>query len=231
MVPTNNKEKDKKAKELEKLIKEQKADTTKYITPYIIPIGHILNPIDGLRGGPDLVTQFKRDVTGLGFGDTNLPLKFAEGTPQGDCQQANTPERSSRGTESRQEWQPPISGPPDYVISIQIPGWKYNPELRCIRRVFKETNQGLELDVEESLSWLCPHLSDRKLERKLLQEEGSYNNINNQKVMQEMYERVSAKRPMLDNNPFYTVMGSKEKQAAEKKQAQSAAQETDSGQK
>ncbi len=114
--------------------------------------------------------------------------------------------RESRNGEQNRDY-PAVdpSPPPSYVITAQIPSWSYNPEIRCIRRVFKETNQGIELDVKETISWLGAHLADSALERKAVETEGSFDNINNQKVMQEMYERVKAGKSMLQNSQFYNT--------------------------
>ena len=81
------------------------------------------------------------------------------------------------------------------IIEIDGRKWEYHtddktPESR--RRVFIERNQLIELDVETSLMWLSAGSGSDRYEsvKSQLEKEASLDNINNQLLLQLMYERV-----------------------------------------
>lgn len=107
--------------------------------------------------------------------------------------------RPSHASRRREHEYAPTINLPDYVVSniIEIDGrkWEYHtddktPESR--RRVFIERNQLIELDVETSLMWLSAGSGSDRYEsvKSQLEKEASLDNINNQLLLQLMYERV-----------------------------------------
>ncbi|MAG61612.1 hypothetical protein CMI43_02260 [Candidatus Pacearchaeota archaeon] len=99
-------------------------------------------------------------------------------------------------------------GLPEHVISglIEVDGkmWDYKTEtnpgnLVSYRRVFTMKDQFIELDVDESLRWMSAHEgSERYTElRKQLEEETSMENVNNQVILQLMYDRVERGESLL----------------------------------
>jgi hypothetical protein len=100
-----------------------------------------------------------------------------------------------------------VAGVPNYVIVCPIrigdKNWEYQTatDPTSIRRVFIERDQAIELDVNETLKWLSARTGPRrdKIEPLIL-EEANFDNINNQVIMQLMYQRIQEGKPMLPRN-------------------------------
>ncbi len=93
---------------------------------------------------------------------------------------------------------------PDYVVSsrIYVEGreWAYKTQTQSvsgIRRVFTLRNQAIELDVEETLRWLSAGERSPAYEITKAQLTEEVNDINNQVILQLMYDNVLKKLPML----------------------------------
>ena len=92
---------------------------------------------------------------------------------------------------------------PDYVISQMIrigdKTWTYQTEnaLTARRRIFTEKNQTVQLDMEETLSYLSasPGAPRHEEVKKQLQTEMA--DVNNQVIMQLMYGRIRAGETLL----------------------------------
>ena len=98
---------------------------------------------------------------------------------------------------------------PDYVVCniIELEGhrWEYKTLTESsisLRRVFIERNQSIELDIEESLSWLSASFGSPRHEetKSQLEQEADINNINNQIILQLMYSRVKKGLTILENS-------------------------------
>lgn len=99
---------------------------------------------------------------------------------------------------------------PDHVISfpIEVDGKKWAYETPTggngvgLRRVFTIRNQLIELDIDQSLTWLSAGLpGDARYQelRGRLEAESSIDNVNNQLIMQLMYDRIERGEAMLPN--------------------------------
>jgi len=93
---------------------------------------------------------------------------------------------------------------PEYVVSsrIYVEGreWAYKTQTQSvsgIRRVFTLRNQAIELDVEETLRWLSAGERSPAYEITKAQLTEEVNDINNQVILQLMYDNVLKKLPML----------------------------------
>lgn len=95
---------------------------------------------------------------------------------------------------------------PGYVVVgiIQIEGrkWDYKTPTNhpaLTRRVFIERDQSLELDLRETLIWLnaSEGSKDYTKTRENLIAESNPENVNNQAILQMMYERTQSGLPML----------------------------------
>ena len=88
----------------------------------------------------------------------------------------------------------------DECIIERIDGWQYHPEFQSetdIRRVFRLADQGLELDIDETLHYMCATAKAERV-KPLLEWENSFDNHPNQVILQRMYDNIEQKLPMFE---------------------------------
>ncbi|MBM3233668.1 hypothetical protein FJZ19_01090 [Candidatus Pacearchaeota archaeon] len=115
------------------------------------------------------------------------------------------PRRATHQSTRRDFEYAPSVETPDYVVNARIclgdRVWNYHTPTQNaseIRRVFILRNQALELDIEESLIWMsCPQGTSRHDEARV-QLEQETSDVNNQVILQLMYDRVQKGLPMLE---------------------------------
>mgnify|MGYP001202017731 CR=1 FL=1 len=104
---------------------------------------------------------------------------------------------------------------PDYVVRnpIKLEGyeWAYSTStmpIENLRRVFIERNQLIELDIDSTLQWLSASKGSPKYDevRGQLEQEAKMDNVNNQIILQLMYNRTEQGLPLLENtsNTLYS---------------------------
>ncbi|MBW2973983.1 hypothetical protein KY346_06365 [Candidatus Woesearchaeota archaeon] len=89
---------------------------------------------------------------------------------------------------------------PDNVLS-HIPGWEYDSEIGPGKRAFKYGEQGLQLDVEETLRYLSA--TEREDVQAALERE--IENIDNEVILQRMFLNLEAGRTPFFPNLYMDV--------------------------
>ena len=159
--------------------------------------GDVQNATPHSIGGSDMVTEIMRDPL-------RMSLYFPGGRPPKESAFYN-PNKvwdSLRLGEVRW-WDDPkrAAGVPityDNIVYDIIPGWKYHPEIDDTtnkRRVFRLKDQGIAIDVEETISATSSAGRKEKVEA-CLKEENEF--FENQILLQKMYKNVNESRPMFE---------------------------------
>ena len=145
----------------------------------------------------DMVTHFKQS-------HAHMSLYFNRNPPANSAFALDKPHNPMRFAEITQVEKPvaPMHDMPDECVTGLIPGWQYHPEFTGEsdkRRVFRRADQGLELDIDETLRYMSANSPGKaEIVRPLLEWENSYDNAPNQVLLQRMYVNIEADRPMFD---------------------------------
>lgn len=146
----------------------------------------------------DMVTHFKKS-------HMHMSTYFNRNPPADSAFALDKPHNPMRFAEITQVEKPLTHIPADFhdeCVTAIIPGWQYHPELKGEsdkRRVFRRADQGLELDIKETLRYMSA-TSPEKSERvqPLLEWENSFDNLPNQILLQKMYANIEASLPMFE---------------------------------
>ncbi|MAG40115.1 hypothetical protein CMI41_04055 [Candidatus Pacearchaeota archaeon] len=114
-----------------------------------------------------------------------------------------------------------LSPRPKHVVDVKIPGWQYNESLklytpeqfaRSITRVFRVEGQRMDLDRDQTFMYLGGNRMGKTNAEKVLSclaDETDYDNVENQRILQEMFKRIDAGEPMIQGHDFVPYKGPK----------------------
>jgi len=111
---------------------------------------------------------------------------------------------------------------PIFVVYHRIPGWQYEqPNLngmsksgpaQPLARVFRVEGQRMDLDIAETVSYMRPSLANYEIVEAVieaLEREVDFDNLNNQRILQEMFKRVRKKQPMIPGEIYKPYDGTR----------------------
>ncbi|MBW2996353.1 hypothetical protein KY332_03570 [Candidatus Woesearchaeota archaeon] len=149
-----------------------------------------------------------------------LPETDLQGRRRRDAQGLHT-NRSAFSEYRFDTISPLLPALPHYIVTMVIPDWQYEEDAmythiaseepsKSIRRVFRERGQKLSLDIAQSLSAMGPNYTNKDEVIKIvggLEIENDFDNLNNQRILQEMFENLKKGEQMIPGRIFAPYKG------------------------
>jgi len=134
-------------------------------------------------------------------------------------------DKARKDTDKGYRRQQMLPANPDYVVSLKVPGWGYKADdiSKAVEelggfvsdpfvRVFRREGQRMTLDVAETITWMRPNLAHYDLVSRLvdiIESEADFDNMDNQRILQEMFQRTNAGGTLIPGTPFVPYAGDK----------------------